>query len=117
MWDEINEAFSQPVPNNEDHINYIPTQIIAELVRREGYDGIGYESVFARGEGVNIALYDMSAVELKWRRLVHIDMVDVIRNEDEIIDKHGDGEDVKKEDELDQLPCARSRGNPGTNRD
>ena len=62
VWISVDNAFSEPVPNNEDPTKYIPTQIIAELVKREGYDGIAYKSVFS--DGFNIVLFDVNAVSL-----------------------------------------------------
>lgn len=62
VWISIDNAFSKPVPNNEDPTKYIPTQIIAELVKRDGYDGIAYKSVFSNG--FNIVLFDVNAASL-----------------------------------------------------
>lgn len=62
VWISIDNAFSKPVSNNEDPTKYIPTQIIAELVKRDGYDGIAYKSVFSNG--FNIVLFDVNAASL-----------------------------------------------------
>ena len=64
IWISIDNAFSEPVQNNEDPTKYIPTQIIAELVKREGYHGIAYKSVFS--DGFNIVLFDMNAASLTY---------------------------------------------------
>ena len=62
VWTNIDNAFSTPVPNNEEPTRYIPTQIIAELVKSKGYDGIAYRSVFS--DGFNIVLFDLNVASL-----------------------------------------------------
>jgi RES domain-containing protein len=64
VWAAIDGAFSQPVTSADDYADYAPTQILAELFRSEGYDGLAYKSAF--GEvGYNIALFDIdSAIQL-----------------------------------------------------
>lgn len=42
VWADINKAFSKPVNPNDPETEYVPTQIIAEVLRKEGYDGIAY---------------------------------------------------------------------------
>lgn len=67
VWIDIDNAFSTPVPNKEDPTNYIPTQVIAEFVKRNGYDGIAYKSVFSdesNSDGFNIVLFDLKAASL-----------------------------------------------------
>ena len=40
-WLAIDRAFAKPVTREDDDIaNYIPTQIIAEAFRTQGYDGV-----------------------------------------------------------------------------
>jgi len=57
VWGYINEAFSIPVENDNDRSEYVPTQILAELFRDSGFDGIAYKSLF--GKGLNIALFNL----------------------------------------------------------
>lgn len=67
VWIEIDNAFSTPVTLSDDHADYAPTQILAELFRSVGYDAIIYKSHFGDdGErlGYNIAIFDPSAVEI-----------------------------------------------------
>ncbi len=62
VWYHISSAFSKPV-NPSDHIaDYIPTQIIAELFKNNGFDGIMYNS--SLGEDLNVVLFDLDSVEL-----------------------------------------------------
>ncbi len=44
VWSDINIAFSKPVERGDDSINYVPTQIIAEILKLSGFDGIAYKS-------------------------------------------------------------------------
>jgi len=62
VWADINRAFSKPVNPNDPETEYVPTQIIAELFRKEDYDGIVYQSSLATG--VNLVVFDFSAVEM-----------------------------------------------------
>jgi len=62
VWDDINNTFSKPVNPNDPETEYVPTQIIAEVFRKEGYDGIAYKSSY--GKGCNIVLFDINAVEI-----------------------------------------------------
>ena len=41
---------------------YAPTQVVAEVLRDEGYHGIRYQSAM-RKDGVNIALFDVSSAK------------------------------------------------------
>jgi hypothetical protein len=69
VWTNIDNAFSAPVPNNEEPTRYIPTQVIAELVKSKGYDGIAYRSVFS--DGFNIVLFDLKVASLIYCSIFH----------------------------------------------
>ncbi len=60
VWQDINGAFSRPVTNSDDTADYVPTQVIAEMLRKQGYDGIVYKS--SLGKGNNILLFDLNLV-------------------------------------------------------
>jgi hypothetical protein len=62
VWSDISYAFSKPVSPEEPHLEYVPTQILAERFRLEGFDGILYESRL--NKGTNIALFDTASAEL-----------------------------------------------------
>ena len=55
----IQSAFSSPTNNPDD---YIPSQIITEHLRHQGYDGIRYSSSLHRG-GYNLTVFDVSRCE------------------------------------------------------
>ncbi|WP_295590063.1 RES family NAD+ phosphorylase [uncultured Lamprocystis sp.] len=59
---DINYAFSTPVSRQEDSVQYVPTQIIVDLVKKEKYHGIAYNSVFSAG--LNLALFDPSSAKM-----------------------------------------------------
>ena len=61
-WAWIDGAFSEPVSQLDDPLEYIPTQVIAEFFKTEGYDGIKYRSSVA--PGYNIALFDVNAAKI-----------------------------------------------------
>lgn len=63
VWGDIGFAFSKPVTRDEPHLDYVPTQILAEAFRDAGYDGIIYKSLLDKG-GKNVALFDLAAAEL-----------------------------------------------------
>jgi RES domain len=62
VWSFVDRAFSKPVGENLLTADYAPTQIIAEVFRHEGFDGIQYKSRL--GTGFNVALFDLHAAEL-----------------------------------------------------
>ncbi len=62
VWREIDLAFASPVSPSDSLAEYVPTQIIAELFKTYGYDGIAYRS--SLGPGHNIAVFDLDAAEL-----------------------------------------------------
>jgi hypothetical protein len=61
-WTWIDYAFSKPVSQLDDPLEYIPTQVIAEFFKTEGYDGIKYRSSVALG--YNVALFDVNAAKV-----------------------------------------------------
>jgi hypothetical protein len=50
VWANIDRAFAQPTTLQDGIAEYVPTQIMAELFKREGYDGIAYKSNFGENE-------------------------------------------------------------------
>lgn len=62
VWAHIDHAFSRPVTRSDNTAEYAATQILAEVFRSEGYDGIIYKSAFS-AEGYNIALFDLNCAK------------------------------------------------------
>jgi hypothetical protein len=44
LWEHINDAFAEPVTSTDEVADYAPTQILGELFKCAGYDGIRYKS-------------------------------------------------------------------------
>jgi len=63
VWMDIDNAFSRPVTHSDDTADYVPTQILAELFRDTGYDGLVYRSQFGEA-GYNICLFDIGSAEV-----------------------------------------------------
>ena len=76
VWSNIDGVFARPVGRDDDVATYVPTQIIAELFRSEGYDGLAYRSNFGDG-GYNIALFDIDAAKLLNCQLQRVDAVKI----------------------------------------
>jgi hypothetical protein len=62
IWGDVNYAFSYPVGPGDDYAAYAPTQIIAELFKLNGLDGIIYGSSLGGGE--NVCLFDLDIAKL-----------------------------------------------------
>jgi hypothetical protein len=59
VWSAIDNAFSEPVTRADDTAEYAATQIIAEVFRQEGYDGVAYKSAFGE-DGYSVALFNLA---------------------------------------------------------
>lgn len=64
VWIDIDNAFSRPMTISDNGAEYAPTQIIAELIRQNGYDGVVYKSSFGGEKGYNIALFDTKDADI-----------------------------------------------------
>jgi len=62
VWGSMAWAFSEPVDHSDSTADYAPTQILSELFRKHGADGIVYRSHLA--QGMAVALFDLEAAEL-----------------------------------------------------
>jgi RES domain-containing protein len=62
VWTNIDHAFSEPVTESDDLPDYIPTQIVAELFKAEGYDGVAYKSTLTE-DGFNLAFFDRTIMK------------------------------------------------------
>lgn len=63
VWSYIDRAFSEPMTRSDDTAEYAATQVLAELFRDRGYDGVIYKSAFGE-EGFNVAIFDLDAATL-----------------------------------------------------
>lgn len=51
------KSIQQPINNDEKSLEYLPTQILAEYIRLQGYDGFIFDST-KNDDGVNIVLFE-----------------------------------------------------------
>jgi hypothetical protein len=63
VWKHIDQAFSKPIKKSDDTASYVSTQLIAELFKSKGMNGIGYRSALIVG-GINFALFDLKDADL-----------------------------------------------------
>ena len=70
----MDNAFSIPTSNTDFNSDYVPTQIIAELIKSLGYDGIAYKSSLASGH--NIALFDIKLANISECDIFEVKKVD-----------------------------------------
>ena len=75
VWGEIASAFSKPVSIEERHLDYLPTQVLAEAFRKDDCDGIVYKSLLDE-KGKNIALFDVAAAKFRTCRLFRTRLVE-----------------------------------------
>jgi RES domain-containing protein len=59
IWVAIDRAFATPVNKEDEAKDYIPTQVLADLFKAEGYDGLVYKSLLS-DDGFNIALFNLN---------------------------------------------------------
>jgi hypothetical protein len=76
IWRWVDKDFSEPVDRNDNTADYVPTQIIAELFKTNGFDGIKYKSTFSNGK--NLALFDInSAKQIDNGKVIRVTNIDV----------------------------------------
>lgn len=68
VWSDIDRAFTKPVTRSDDSGEYVATQILTELFRDEGFDGIAFRSAFGE-HSTNMALFDLSSAEVTYGQL------------------------------------------------
>jgi RES domain-containing protein len=71
VWSDIDRAFSTPADRSDDAAEYAPTQILAELFRSLGYDGVAYKSAFGE-DGYNVAIFNIDDFEVGWCQLFQV---------------------------------------------
>lgn len=80
IWrDWISYLFSMPFDPRDD-IAYIPTQYISERFKKEGFDGIIYDSALYEDEdSYNLCLFDVSAAKPLKRSKVTVNSMGIIK--------------------------------------
>lgn len=62
VWSMINEAYSRPITNADETSDYVPTQILAEFFKSQGFDGVCHKS--SLGIGYNYILFKLSDADV-----------------------------------------------------
>jgi hypothetical protein len=70
LLQKLSEELSKPILPREAHLEYLPSQYLAELIKDSGFDGIIYKS--SVGNGDNIALIDDQIIEFKSVKLYEV---------------------------------------------
>ena len=55
LYDVIGKMFSKPLNGDAQH--YLPTQFLAEEIKRMGFDGLRFNSSLHK-DGINVVLFD-----------------------------------------------------------
>jgi hypothetical protein len=69
IWSDINTVFSGPIERGDSTLDYVPTQILAEVFKRNGFGGLAYHSSYGRSGkvdktgGHNVVLFDMGVAD------------------------------------------------------
>lgn len=72
LWLDLSSDYTRPLYMEEQRLNYLPTQVIAEFFKDQGYDGMVYQSQFKARERVsdngediakNFVIFDLDAVK------------------------------------------------------
>jgi len=69
-WEDIDNAFSCPVTDNDRSADYVPTQVLAEFFRENGFDGIAFKSSVAGGH--NLVLFNPDDAEIVHSQVVKV---------------------------------------------
>jgi hypothetical protein len=74
-WGTMNSAFSFPVQAGDDQNDYAPTQYIAEVFRRAGFDGLIFKSSLTE-VGRNVVLFDVTAAKVIAAKVVSLTKIE-----------------------------------------
>lgn len=77
VWNDIDSAFSRPTTRTDTGAEYAPTQVLAEVLKCEGFDGVVYKSSFGGESGYNIALFNVADAKVIGCNAFGIDSIDI----------------------------------------
>ncbi|MBG52180.1 MAG: hypothetical protein CML99_07150 [Rhodobiaceae bacterium] len=77
VWNDIDSAFSQPTTRTDTGAEYAPTQILSEILKCEGFDGIVYKSSFGGEHGYNVALFNVADAKVMGCNAFSIDKIEI----------------------------------------
>jgi len=73
VWADLGRALQEPVLRDDAIAEYAPTQVIGELFRSEGFDGVAYRTAFGRdADRFSVALFDLAAARQTYAELLEI---------------------------------------------
>jgi len=75
IWASINGTFSQPVSPQDQALQYVPSQYLAEVFKLHGFDGIGYRSSL-NNNGFNIVLFNSKCAKLRYCQIFRADDIE-----------------------------------------
>jgi hypothetical protein len=81
LFAAISECFSKPVTDEDDTLDYIPTQYISEYAKNLGYDGIAFvSSVFPKVDfddlgGINFVIFNFDKTEVIKSNVVSVNQI------------------------------------------
>lgn len=61
-WANIDRAFATPMTDSDNSSGYVPTQVVAEFFKANGFDGLVYKS--SLGAGFNVVLFNPKDADL-----------------------------------------------------
>ncbi|MBL8688018.1 MAG: RES family NAD+ phosphorylase [Rhodospirillaceae bacterium] len=73
LFSRLAYDLSKPVMPHEQEVLYRPTQLLAWLIRSNGYDGFLYPS--AMGDGKNIVVFDSTSAEVKTPTYMRVERI------------------------------------------
>ncbi|UUZ78500.1 RES family NAD+ phosphorylase [Polaromonas sp. P1(28)-13] len=73
------EELATPLRRTDDYREYRPSQTLAHLIRKRGYDGIRYPSAMSPG-GSNVVIFDPKMTETGSSRLIEVSDINIVYN-------------------------------------
>lgn len=73
------EELATPLLHTDDYREYRPSQRLADLIRKRGYDGIRYPSAMNPG-GSNVVIFDPKMAEIGSSRLIEVSDINIVYN-------------------------------------
>ena len=84
VFQEIAAEIAKPLRRSDSPLEYLPTQYIAEFIKSQNYDGVGYASTLKKG-GYNLAAFREDLFECVNAETVEVSEI-LYRTEPELLD-------------------------------
>ena len=107
FFSDLSTLYSTPIANDDDALDYIPTQFIAEYVKNKGYDGIAFSSSLTPDinkkypNRFNIVIFNYEKCNVIKSNVIEIEGINIEGKQIDI----GDKIDIRSfvEEELDEI--------------